>query len=63
MARRPVAGAARLGSVRLFVDGTVDYQTRARPLVELLRGPRAPAAAAGCGKSGNALVYRRARHP
>ena len=27
MARRPVAGAARLGSVRLFVDVTADYQT------------------------------------
>ena len=28
MARRPVAGAARLGSVRLFVDVTGRYRTR-----------------------------------
>ena len=28
MARRPVAGAARLGSVRLFVDVTGRYQTQ-----------------------------------
>ena len=56
MARRPVAGAARLGSVRLFVDVTGRYRTlaltaateaqassRARPgPVELARQPERP---------------------
>ena len=46
MARRPVAGAARLGSVRLFVDVTGRYQIHVTAPA-LCCGPVMPVAASG----------------
>ena len=70
MARRPVAGAARLGSVHLFVDVTGHYRTRGGPPADPACAPpnwrdvrplaphRRREEARGTGRIGPSSAYR-----